>query len=66
MVKRLAELYQPGDQVELKLADGEWRLGQVVRHDPPGIWVATSGPCLWFVTNSRRIRAAKEGKRGAT
>ncbi len=65
MVKRLVELYRPGDRVEIKLADEEWTPGKVVRHDPPGLWVATTASGLWFVTNGRRIRAADDNRRGA-
>jgi hypothetical protein len=61
MAKRLIELYQLNDRVEIKLADGRWRPGKVTQHDPPGVWVMTLDDGLWFVTNGRRIRPAGTG-----
>lgn len=60
MVKRLVELYSPGDPVEITWGDGRWQPAQVTRHDPPGVWVQTEDRRLWFVTNGRRIRKRKK------
>ena len=58
MAKRLADLYQPNDIVEIRFGDDDrWWLGLVRRHEPPGVWVQTQNGRLWFVTNGRRIRA---------
>jgi len=55
---RLAELYQPGDAVEIRFADAEeWRPGVVVALQSPGVWVRTEDGAAWVVTNGRRIRA---------
>jgi hypothetical protein len=60
LAARLAELYQPGDAVEVYFAAAEeWRPGVVVVHQPPGVWVRTEDGGVWFVTNGRRIRPAE-------
>lgn len=64
MVRRLTELYQPGDRVEIYFerqpewpeAISEWRAGTVVALDHPGVWVETASGRRWFVTNRRHIR----------
>ncbi|HSH01724.1 MAG TPA: hypothetical protein VLL52_04335 [Anaerolineae bacterium] len=63
MAKRLQELYGVGDVVEIYfgMAD-EWRLGRVLAHDPPGMWVGTVGGGEWFVTNGRRVRVVGDGE----
>jgi hypothetical protein len=54
---RLAELYRPGDAVEVYFAAvEEWRPGVVVALQPPGVWVRTEDGAVWYVTNGRRIR----------
>jgi hypothetical protein len=54
---RLAEVYQPGDLVEIYFADAEeWRPGVVLALQPPAVWVRTEDGGLWFVTNGQRIR----------
>jgi hypothetical protein len=54
---RLAELYRPGDPVEVYFAAAEeWRRGVVVALQPPGVWVRTEDGAIWFVTNGQRIR----------
>jgi hypothetical protein len=63
MVKRLAEQYRPGDAVEVMFerdGDALWQRGQVVAHQPPGVWVRTADGQMWFVTNTRRIRPATD------
>ncbi|HEX6385322.1 MAG TPA: hypothetical protein VF177_11680, partial [Anaerolineae bacterium] len=60
MAKRLTELYQPGDQVEITFGHNEWQPGRVVRHDHPGVWVQTMDGRIWFVTNGRHIRRMKD------
>ena len=66
MVRRLRELYQVGDRVEIYFephpgrpqeASG-WQAGTVVAHEHPGVWVETATGDGWFVTNRRRIRSA--------
>ncbi|MFQ5398664.1 MAG: hypothetical protein ACE5E7_03605 [Anaerolineae bacterium] len=59
MAKRLAELYRPGDKVEIFLTEVGWMAGIVTAYDPPGIWVQTSDGRRWFVTNRQRIRMRK-------
>ena len=57
MPARLAELYQPGDAVEVYFAEAdEWRPGLVLALQHPGVWVRTEEGAVWFVTNGRRIR----------
>lgn len=57
MARRLTELYQSGMMVEIRFGDDEqWWLGQVVGHQPPGVWVQTINGRYWFVTNGRRIQ----------
>ncbi|MDT8307558.1 MAG: hypothetical protein RRC07_16615 [Anaerolineae bacterium] len=56
MVSRLSDLYQPGDHVEILLAN-HWRPGQVLAAQHPGLWVQSAGQ-RWFVTNRRHIRPA--------
>lgn len=60
MVKRLVELYQPGDRVEITFGDQRWQPASVLKHDPPGAWVQTADGRSWFVTNGRRIRRANK------
>ncbi len=63
MVKRLVEQYRPGDAVEVMFelgGDATWQRGQVVKHQPPGVWVRTDDGRLWFVTNTRRIRPSAD------
>jgi hypothetical protein len=58
---RLAEIYRPGDAVEVYFADvDEWRPGVVVGLQPPAVWVRTEDGAVWFVTNGRRIRPRDE------
>ena len=56
MPQRLVELYPEGQAVEIRLADGGWRAGRVVRLDHPGVWVRLDDGSQWFVTNRRNIR----------
>lgn len=58
MPKRLAELYQLQEPVEILLrnAGSRWVAGRVVAYDFPGVWVETANGSRWFVTNRRRIR----------
>jgi hypothetical protein len=59
MPPRLAEIYKPGDIVEIFLSDGEnesWHPALVRDLQHPGVWVQTADRRLWFVTNGRRIR----------
>ena len=66
MGRRLQDLYQPGDQIEIffaagrggwrSAADGSWQSAIVRRHQPPGMWVVTTDGHAWFVTNTRRVR----------
>ena len=61
MPARLAELYRPGDRVEVYFTDAEeWRPGVVLALQPPGVWVRTEDGAAWFVTNGRRIRARQD------
>lgn len=60
-MKRLSEQFRPGDYVEIKFKDSKWRTARVLRHDPPGIWVQDQMGYHWFVTNTRNIRARKNG-----
>ncbi len=61
MTQRLHEQYEPDDVVEIQFGgDERWWRGRVVRHAPPGVWVQTAHGQMWFVTNTRRIRKAKE------
>jgi 2-polyprenyl-3-methyl-5-hydroxy-6-metoxy-1,4-benzoquinol methylase len=63
-MKRLTEIYEPGDKIEIRFsdqanqADAAWSSGQVVRLDHPGVWVKTKNGGLWFVTNRRRIKTS--------
>lgn len=58
MGRRLQDLYQPGDRIEILFAaaDGMWQPAVVLRHQPPGMWVAAADGRVWFVTNTRRVR----------
>ena len=56
MAKRLTELYQPGDKVEILMGDYGWMAGVVMQHAQPAVWVQTQDGRFWFVTNRRRIR----------
>lgn len=58
MVKRLVERFSSGDLVEISLGGEQWLKGVVVKLDHPGLWVMFGDGRVWFVTNSRRIRAA--------
>ena len=60
MGRRLQDLYQPGDRVEISFAAaaGAWQPATVLRHQPPGMWVATADGRAWFVTNAKRVRFA--------
>lgn len=61
MPKRIAEQYQPGDEVEIifsHLGEKEWQPARVLRHEPPGLWVQTVDGREWFMTNIYRIRPA--------
>lgn len=58
MAQRLVDRYLEGQAVEVRLADGGWRAGRVVRRDHPGVWVLMPDGARWFVTNSRNIRPA--------
>lgn len=63
-MKRLIELYEPGDKVEISFGvpashtNETWNSGQVVRLDHPGVWVETGDERLWFVTNRRHIKTS--------
>jgi hypothetical protein len=59
MPPRLTDIYRPGDAVDVLLGGEigeEWRPGQVLALQHPGVWVRTAKGQLWFVTNGRRIR----------
>lgn len=56
MSKRLHEIYQPGERVEITFGRNAWRPAVVIRSDPPGLWVRDRAGQNWFVTNGRRIR----------
>ncbi|HSM57730.1 MAG TPA: hypothetical protein VK879_16370 [Candidatus Sulfomarinibacteraceae bacterium] len=59
MVRRLVDLYHPGDRVEIFIERAPtqgWMPGQVTAHAFPGVWVQTDSGQRWFVTNRRRIR----------
>ena len=60
MTKRLSEAYTPGDLVEITFGEEQWLPAQVVQHAPPGVWVRTQDGRFWFVTNTRRIRHARQ------
>ena len=59
MPKRLTERFPIGTFVEIKIADFDWRSGQVVQHAPPAVWVRTDDGHYLFVTNGRNIRKLK-------
>ena len=61
MPQRLAEIYRPGDQVEIFFSDEtgeEWRPAEIVALQHPGLWARTADGNIWFVTNGRHIRRA--------
>jgi len=61
--RRLAEIYQPGDQVEIFFSDEtgeEWRPAEILALQHPGLWARTADGNLWFVTNGRHIRRSGE------
>lgn len=63
MTKRLADIYQPGDKVEIALEGVHWTPARVVQLQHPGAWVLTGEGALWFVTNGRRIRKREETRK---
>lgn len=54
--KRLRDLYQAGDVVEITFDGKLWLAAVVLTHDPPGMWVQTVSGNAWFVTNIRHVR----------
>lgn len=59
MVKRLVEVYQIGDPVEIFFQNeesDEWRSARIMALQHPGVWAMTADCRLWFVTNGKRIR----------
>ena len=58
MKKRLVELFQAGDAVEITHGDGVWRTARVVKLEHPGVWVVTADGQYWFVTNKTRMKIA--------
>lgn len=62
MAKRLVDRFAQGDRVAITFGNDRWYQGVVVKQEHPGVWVMTAGQRVWFVTNTRRIRA--EGSRG--
>ena len=59
---RIYERHTPGQPVEIRFsrAEKQWVAAVVVRPEPPGLWVRTADGREWFVTNTYRIRPAKE------
>jgi hypothetical protein len=61
--RRLAEIYRPGEWVEIFFSDEtgeEWRPAEVIDLQPPGLWARTGDGQVWFVTNGRHIRKPGE------
>ena len=61
MPARLIALYPPGARVEIRFANDDnaaWQPAIVLRHEPPGMWVAAADGHRWFVTNTKRVRNA--------
>ena len=61
-MKRIYDQYAPGDRVEIVFSDGDkdaWQPAEVVRREPPGIWVRAADGREWFMTNTYRIRPEK-------
>ena len=56
MVRRLTEIYDPADLVEINFGGDAWQPGQVIGLEHPGVWVLDGDGRVWFVTNGRRIR----------
>ena len=68
MPKRIYDQYSPGDRVEIVFQDQDkdaWQPADVLRRDPPGIWVRTADGREWFMTNTYRIRLAAERSDGS-
>lgn len=63
-MKRLTEIFEPGNKVEIRFSDqanhtdATWYSACVVGLDHPGVWVETKDERAWFVTNRRRIKAS--------
>jgi hypothetical protein len=61
VAQRLVDTYRLDETVEVfsQNEEGEeaWRTARVVGLQHPGVWVLTDDRRLWFVTNSKRIRA---------
>ena len=63
-MKRLTEIFEPGDKVEIRFREqannleATWYSARVVKLDHPGLWVETSDERIWFVTNQRSIKAS--------
>lgn len=63
MTARLNETYRAGDRVEIVFdveGSPQWLAGQVVGVQHPGLWVRLPGGSMWFVTNTRKIRPARD------
>ncbi len=65
MPKRIYDQYAPGDQVEIAFRNQHkdtWQPAEVLRPEPPGIWVRTADGREWFMTNTYRIRHQRKDK----
>lgn len=65
MPQRIFEQYAPGDRVEITFPDEDrdaWQPAEVLRREPPGIWVLAADGREWFMTNTYRIRHQRNDK----
>jgi len=65
MPKRIYDQYAPGDRVEIVFSNQDkdaWQPAEVMRREPPGIWVRTADGREWFMTNTYRIRPQRKEK----
>ena len=59
---RLVERFALGDVVEICFsADSEWRIGRIIAHAHPAVWVELPNGRQYFVTNTARIRHFQRG-----